>query len=251
MSPFPSALKPSLAPLVSFMRTLPLPPSHPSHPAAPGIQATLKESQKGYADMRGSWGKKCLENYGRRVVDRAESLDGVVAGREFGVFVENLLSVAEVSLPHVPLKSFTLLVTQTEYDLLTELAPLPGQANLSATYSTLLTPLIQLFSSTLSSLGSLIKRSLHKYTFLALSAYAHLSESQARWDDVMCRRSGRKENELKDGLHSIRASCLRCFPEFLADIKAASLSNRGELSTGLADFTLSVRYTFAEARLMS
>lgn len=75
---------------------MPLPLSHPSHPAAAGIQATLKESQKGYADMRGTWGRKCLEQYGRRVVDRAETLDGVAAGREFGVWVENLLSVAEV-----------------------------------------------------------------------------------------------------------------------------------------------------------
>lgn len=47
--------------------------------------------------MRGSWGKKCLENYARRVVDRAETLDGVAAGREFGTWVANLLNVAEVS----------------------------------------------------------------------------------------------------------------------------------------------------------
>lgn len=56
----------------------------------------------------------------------------------------------------------------------------------------------------------------------------------------MCKRPARKENELKDGLHSVRASCLRCFPEFLADIRAAALGKGGELSTGLADFTLSV-----------
>lgn len=57
----------------------------------------------------------------------------------------------------------------------------------------------------------------------------------------MCRRSGRRENELKDGLHAIRASCLRSFPELLADIKASALGKAGELSTGLADFTVSVR----------
>lgn len=96
LSPFPASLKPTLIPLVTFLRTLPLPPTHPSHPAAPAIQSTLKEAQKGYADMRGSWGKKCLENYARRVVDRAETIDGVAAGREFGAWVGNLLSVAEV-----------------------------------------------------------------------------------------------------------------------------------------------------------
>lgn len=96
LSPFPTSLKPTLIPLVTFLRTLPLPPTHPSHPAASTIQTTLKEAQKGYADMRGSWGKKCLENYARRVVDRAETIDGVAAGKEFGDWVANLLSVAEV-----------------------------------------------------------------------------------------------------------------------------------------------------------
>lgn len=96
LSPFPQNLKPTLIPLVTFLRTLPLPPTHPNHPAASSIQSTLKEAQRGYADMRGSWGKKCLENYARRVVDRAETIDGVAAGREFGSWVANLLAVAEV-----------------------------------------------------------------------------------------------------------------------------------------------------------
>ena len=99
MSPFPASLKPELLAVVTFLRTLPLPPTHPSHPAAQSIQSTLKEAQRGYADMRGTWAKKCLENYGRRVADRAETLEGVVAGREFGAWVENLMNVAEVSLP--------------------------------------------------------------------------------------------------------------------------------------------------------
>lgn len=57
----------------------------------------------------------------------------------------------------------------------------------------------------------------------------------------MARRAGRKENELKDGTHSVRAACLRSFPEFIADIRMGALGKGGELSTGLADFTLSVR----------
>ncbi len=60
----------------------------------------------------------------------------------------------------------------------------------------------------------------------------------------MCKRAGRKDNELKDGLHSIRAACLRSFPEFLADIRMAALGKTGELSTGLADFTNSVSFHF-------
>ena len=96
LSSFPPSLKAELLPIVTFLRKLPLPPTHPSHPAAPGIQATLKDAQKGYAHMRGTWGNKCLENYARRVVDRAETIDGVGAGREFGAWVANLLAVAEV-----------------------------------------------------------------------------------------------------------------------------------------------------------
>jgi exocyst complex protein 7 len=123
-----------------------------------------------------------------------------------------------------------------------ELAPLPNQA-LGPTYNTLLTPLLTLFSNTLSSLISLIKRSLHKYTFLALSSFESLSSLQPRWDELLqrCGTDARREtNELKDGLQSLRSVCLRSFPEFLADVKVAAISKGGDTSTGLADFTLTV-----------
>lgn len=97
LSPFPAQQLSTLIALVRFLRTLPLPATHPSHPAAPAIQSALKDAQKGYADMRGAWAKRCLELYGRRVVERSETLDGVKAGREFGLWVNNLLTVAEVS----------------------------------------------------------------------------------------------------------------------------------------------------------
>lgn len=96
LTPFPASILATLIPLVEFLRTLPLPATHPSHPAAPAIQTALKEAQKGYADMRGAWGKKCLELHAKRVVERSETLDGVKAGREFGNWVISLLTVAEV-----------------------------------------------------------------------------------------------------------------------------------------------------------
>lgn len=99
LSTFSPSLMADLKPLVAFLRTLPLPSTHPSHPAAPSILSTLKEAQNGYADMRGNWAKKCLEAYGRRVVERAETMEGVPAGRELGKWIENLLEVAEVGLP--------------------------------------------------------------------------------------------------------------------------------------------------------
>lgn len=95
--PFPPDLLASIQPLVVFLRTLPTPSTHPSHPAASAIQSTLKEAQRGYADMRGSWSKKGLEAYAKRVIDRAETVDAVSSGREFGKWVDNMMNVAEVS----------------------------------------------------------------------------------------------------------------------------------------------------------
>ncbi|KAG1808137.1 Cullin repeat-like-containing domain protein [Suillus variegatus] len=221
LTEFPPSLMSSLTPLVAFLRTLPLPSTHPSHPAASAILNTLKDAQRGYADMRGNWSRKALEMHSRRVVDRAETLDGVAAGKEFGVWIDSLLRV-----------------TETEYTLLTELAPLSGNALIASTYDTLLTPLLTLFTDTLSSLTSLIKRSLHKYTFHALSAFSALSMSQSRWESVLAKR-GREGNELRDGLNAIRGVCLRSFPELLADLKLAAIGKGSDLSVSLADITIS------------
>ncbi|KAI0731802.1 Cullin repeat-like-containing domain protein [Fomitopsis betulina] len=220
--PFPPDILETLHSLVDFLRTLPLPPTHPTHPAAPAIQAALKEAQKGYGDMRGAWGKKCLEVYGKRVAERAGTVDGVVTGREFATFMDNILNVAD-----------------SEYALLLTLAPLTSPTSINSTYTTLLNPLCTLFSSTVSSLSSLIKRDLSKYTPMALSLFSYMSAEQERWDQTMVRRTGRRENELKDGMQSMKATCQRSFPEFLADIKLAANSSRGELSTGVIDTTIS------------
>lgn len=147
-------------------------------------------------------------------------------------------------------------MTQDEWTLLTSLSPLPTSQTLSQTYTTLLTPLLTLLTNTLTSLTSLIKRSLHKYTFLALAAFESLGRLQGRWEEVLKRRRGDSSSttitnsgtggnvgmgdELKDGLAALRAVCLRSFPEFLADVKVAAMSKGGDTSTGLADFTLTV-----------
>jgi len=101
---FPPELHFSLKPIVTFLRTLPQPSTHPSHPASQAIFSTLKEAQRGYADMRGNWSRKSLETHAKRVIDRAETLDGVVAGKEFGTWVNNLLRIAEVT-PFMPFPS--------------------------------------------------------------------------------------------------------------------------------------------------
>src|ERR1700722_3582660 len=122
---------------------------------------------------------------------------------------------------------------QDEWNLLTKLAPLPNQA-LGLTYNTLLTPLLTLFTNILSSFISLIKRSLHKYTFLALSSFEYLSSLQSRWDELLQRRetdARRGTDELKEGLQALRAVCLRSFPELLADIKMGAMNKGSDIST--------------------
>ncbi|KAN0136078.1 Cullin repeat-like-containing domain protein [Lactarius tabidus] len=220
--PFPRDELAILLPLVKVLRALPLPATHPSHLAAAVILSSLKEAQRGYAEMRGSWARKSLEVYGRRVIDRAETTDGVASGRELGKWTSDLLSVIEA-----------------EYDLLVQLAPLPSPSHLPSTYAVLLIPLTTLFNTTLSSLSTLIKRSLHKYTFHALASYSSLLAYQDRWDELITRRAERKENELKEDLHALRGVCLRSFPEFLADLKLAGLGRGGDVGTGCADFTIS------------
>ncbi|KAJ7054683.1 Cullin repeat-like-containing domain protein [Mycena amicta] len=232
-APFPSNLFSTLRPLVAFIRTLPLPASHPSHPAAPAIMSTLKEAQKGYADMRGNWARKCLETQGKRVIDRADTVDAVTAGKDFGRWVESLLAVAD-----------------EEYKSIKELSPLSSPNVVASAYNSLLNPILALFSNTLTSLVGFIKRSLHKYSFLALASYETLLELQPRWDTLLARRGSEnaKANELKDGLNTLRSVCLRSFPEFLADIKMASMAKgagplAGDSSTSVADFVVStVKY---------
>jgi exocyst complex protein 7 len=96
MMSFPASLIPTLTPVVSFLRTLPLPSTHPSHPAAPVILSTLKDAQKGYADMRGNWSVKCLEGQGKRLVARAEISDPLTTGKEFTEWVELIVGTSEV-----------------------------------------------------------------------------------------------------------------------------------------------------------
>jgi exocyst complex protein 7 len=231
-----------LLPLVKVLRGLPLPATHPSHLAAAAILSSLKEAQRGYAEMRGSWARKSLEVYARRVIDRAETTDGVASGRELGGWTSDLLSVIEVRFSRRCRNETKPWPLQAEYDLLVQLAPLPSPSHLPSTYAILLIPLTTLFKTTLSSLSALIKRSLHKYTFHALASYSSLSAHQDRWDELITRRAERKENELKEDLHALRGVCLRSFPEFLADLKLAGLGRGGDVGTGCADFTISVRY---------
>ncbi|KAF9072260.1 exocyst complex component exo70 subunit [Rhodocollybia butyracea] len=219
---FPDNLHDDLQPLVFFLRTLPVPSTHPSHPAASAILATLKDAQRGYADMRGTWAKKCLETQGKRVVDRADTVEPITTGKELGSWVQSLFMVA-----------------QEEYNLLIELSTLSSPSQLAAHFGNLLSPLVQLLSNNVNSLVALGKRSLQKYGFLVLSVYEALLGLQPMWDEISVLRMSsetRKEtNEYKDILQTVRAVGMRMFPETLADIKLSSTTRSGDTSTTLLD----------------
>ena len=134
-----------------------------------------------------------------------------------------------------------------EYKLLLELSPLSGAQMFASAFGTLMAPILKLFNQVLTQLITLMKKSLHKYNFLALSAYEGLLSLQRNWDDLLSRRGSdyvSEKNEPKDGLLSLRALCLRSFPEFLADLKMGAMSRGSDTSTKLTDFTTSVRSLF-------
>lgn len=115
-------------------------------------------------------------------------------------------------------------------------------SGIGSTFATLLNPIISLYSTNVTSLIAFIKTSLHKYTFLALTAYEHLLAIQSRWENLLSFRGSSKDTtEFKEGLTTLRGICMRSFPEFLADVKMASIPKPNtDLSTDLAEFTISV-----------
>ena len=122
---------------------------------------------------------------------------------------------------------------------------------LASAYGTLMAPTLKLFNSVLTQLLTLIKKALHKYNFVALSAYDGLLSLQPHWTDLLSRRgSGYAEdkNEVKDGLLALRALCLRSFPEFLADLKMGAMTRGSDTSANVMNFTVSVSTSVSLSR---
>jgi exocyst complex protein 7 len=88
-----------LTPVVDALRKSPTPTTHPSHPGAAAILAVIQEAHAGYADMRSQWCKKAVDSGVRRILAAADTgTDRIAIGREFGMWVEGLLVLADVSL---------------------------------------------------------------------------------------------------------------------------------------------------------
>jgi exocyst complex protein 7 len=120
-APFSASLLTSLQPVVTSLRKMPLPSTHPSHPTAVSILGALKDAQRGYAEMRGGWARKCLEVGGRRIKERVDSAtdddEGGRSGRggrigeggpgmakadEIAKWIGEVIEVADVCLPNSP-----------------------------------------------------------------------------------------------------------------------------------------------------
>ncbi|KZT33890.1 hypothetical protein SISSUDRAFT_1122622 [Sistotremastrum suecicum HHB10207 ss-3] len=239
--PFPHATLQSLLPLISTLRSLPNPSTHPSHPSSSSILATLKEATGTYVDIRGKWARAALEG-GGNVLDRVSSSAEGEGGVVFRAWFEGLVNIAA-----------------DEYDLLQSLSPLPPL--LPSSYSTLLSPLISSFTSSLNALTGYLKApprlsltpgTKHNSTFLALDIYSTLTDLQPEWDDILAKPSnnnlgGGANNgvkEMKEIIQSsgLRGIVLRSFPELLVDIQT-SVGGMKDGGTGVADITYStVKY---------
>ncbi|KIO32205.1 hypothetical protein M407DRAFT_13962 [Tulasnella calospora MUT 4182] len=218
----PSQTIKSLQPIVTALRSLPLPATHPSHPAATEIFETLKEAQNGYAEMRGAWAKRCLEPGYRAILGRVETESdggGINAARDIAQWLEALIALSEA-----------------EQETLERLALLPTLVD-QTTFASLVSPLLAMSTSMWSAVQSSIKKSLLTHVWFAIGLFGALASLQPAWDDVMRLKAGRDENELADWNHALRGVCLRSFPEFLLEIKQAGTSIRRELGTGVADIS--------------
>lgn len=135
---------------------------------------------------------------------------------------------------------------QAEYDLLRRLAPLQSPSSLSKAYAAVTQQMIVVFNSIVSTIQALAKKSVRKYLYLAFSTYSELAALQGRWDDILRQPANRKQNDLAEALYSLRAVCLRIFPEIIADIKIAGNVPLGpsakpvEVGTNIAAITKNV-----------
>lgn len=140
----------------------------------------------------------------------------------------------------------TICLFKAEYKTLIQCALLPGRDLIKDAFETMSRPLVSAFSSSLSTLSSLVKRNLQSNIFMALAVYSSLSEVQEQYTEILLRRTGRKDNDLSTGIHALRGLCIRSFPELLLEIKTPAMSpptatpGRGEIGTGIADVTVMV-----------
>ena len=134
------------------------------------------------------------------------------------------------------------LFSYEENKVLQELSPFSSAALMVPTFGTPLTPILKVFNAILVALATLVKKSLHLYTLLALSVFGGLLLLQNHSEDLLSRRGPDKidNNVLRDAIQSLRTLCHHSFPEFLADVELGATSRGPDTSTKDTGFTLLV-----------
>ena len=108
---------------------------------------------------------------------------------------------------------------QSEYAVLGTVFSTLSTSQKSPLYASLLPLPLSLFSQTSSNLNTLIKKSLHPLIPIAFASFSELSERNGEYEEVVRKKSGRKENELGESLHSFRGTCLSSLPGMIEDVK--------------------------------
>jgi exocyst complex protein 7 len=139
---------------------------------------------------------------------------------------------------------------QAEYERLASLALLTTPQQLKQTYTALLAPVLKNLTTITSTLITIIKKDLPRYTFLALCLFTVLQPLQAPWENAIGSRVIADDGvggEFKETLTTLRGICVRSFPEVLVDVQSAALGSGsgpgGETSVGtsVAGITKQVR----------
>ncbi|GAA6006931.1 hypothetical protein JCM11491_001445 [Sporobolomyces phaffii] len=204
--PFPSlsaSFIDQALPLLSYLLSL---------PSALGPKS-FADASRTYTDLRSQWIEEGLKNCAKEVlVDAVPSLAGSSSASAGGNGKERRSLGRLLDVLFAVLKS--------EYAVLGTVFSNLSSSQKAPLYASLLPLPLSLYAQTSSNLNTLIKKSLHPLIPIAFASFGELNERNQEFEEVVRRRSGRKENELGDSLHSFRGTCLSSLPGMIEDVKS-------------------------------
>ncbi|KAH9816215.1 Cullin repeat-like-containing domain protein [Melampsora americana] len=181
-------------------------PSIPSSTALPSclehskkLKGILTDSVNKYAEIRGTYVAESMRPTASETIESVRKGAGASA---LANFIECLFHML-----------------QEEYAMLISIFEGNSTKEMKEIFSKVVPAPLELLSETGQSVNRVVKSSLTSYVSAAFDNYEAIYERLDRYDDEIRRRSGRKENELGELLHSFKGSCLRSLPEYIADAK--------------------------------
>ncbi|EGG05149.1 uncharacterized protein MELLADRAFT_88251 [Melampsora larici-populina 98AG31] len=163
------------------------------------LKAILNESVNKIAEIRGTYVAESMRPLASETIESVRKGAGASA---LANFIECLF--------HMLQEEYAMLISMFEGNSTKELKEI---------FAKVVPAPLELLSETGQSVNRVVKRSLTSYVSAAFDNYEAIYERLDRYDDEIRRRSGRKENELGELLHSFKGSCLRSLPEYIADAK--------------------------------